>query len=188
MSQPPGHYPAEGDPPNTVRYWDGEQWVGDPIPAPPSATPPPPPGAATAPNQPFATLGVRLGAAVLDGIIVFAVWLVIAFALSAGTSGGILIGVLIYVVYLWLVVEFGATPGKLALGLRITEEDGTTPVGWRGAFMRSIPDLLGNLPLIGWLIMLGAGIGSIFLINSDAENRSVYDRVGNTRVVRKQAL
>ena len=37
MSQPPGHYPAEGDPPNTVRYWDGEQWVGDPIPAPPSA-------------------------------------------------------------------------------------------------------------------------------------------------------
>ena len=28
MSQPPGHYPAEGDPPNTVRYWDGEQWVG----------------------------------------------------------------------------------------------------------------------------------------------------------------
>ena len=37
MSQPPGHYPAEGDPPDTVRYWDGEQWVGDPIPAPPSA-------------------------------------------------------------------------------------------------------------------------------------------------------
>ena len=120
----------------------------------------------------------------LDGIIVFAVFFVIVAAIGAG----LLIGVLIYVVYLWLVVQFGATPGKLALGLRITEEDGTTPVGWRGAFMRSIPDLLGNLPLIGWLIMLGAGIGSIFLINSDAENRSVYDRVGNTRVVRKQAL
>ena len=128
---------------------------------------------------------MRLGAAVLDGIIVFAVFLVVAGVLSASTGEGLLIGVLIYVVYLWLVVQFGATPGKLALGLRITEEDGTTPVGWRGAFMRSIPDLLGNLPLIGWLIMLGAGIGSIFLINSDAENRSVYDRVGNTRVVRK---
>ena len=51
--------------------------------------------------------------------------------------------------------------------------------------MRGIPDLLGDLPLIGWLIMLGAGIGSIFLINSDAENRSVYGCVGNTRVVRK---
>ena len=183
MSQPPGHYPAEGDPPNTVRYWDGEQWVGDPIPAPPSATSPPPPGAATAPDEPFATLGVRLGAALLDGIIVFAVFFVIVAAIGAG----LLIGVLIYVVYLWLVVQFGATPGKLLLGLRITEEDGTTPVGWRGAFMRSIPDLLGNIPLIGWLIMLGAGIGSIFLINDDDENRSVYDRVGNTRVVRKQA-
>lgn len=188
MSQPPGHYPAEGDPPNTVRYWDGEQWVGDPIPAPPSATPPSPPGAATAPDQPFATLDVRLGAALLDGIIVFVVFFVIAAALSASAGESLLIGVLIYVVYLWLVVQFGATPGKLLLGLRITEEDGTTLVGWRGAFMRSIPDLLGNLPLIGWLIMLGAGIGSIFLINSDAENRSVYDRVGNTRVVRKQAL
>lgn len=188
MSQPPGHYPAEGDPPNTVRYWDGEQWVGDPIPAPPSATPPPPPGAATAPDQPFATLDVRLGAALLDGFIVFVLFFVIDAALSASAGERLLIGVLIYVVYLWLVVQYGATPGKLLLGLRITEEDGTTPVGWRGAFMRSIPDLLGNLPLIGWLIMLGAGIGSIFLINSDAENRSVYDRVGNTRVVRKQAL
>ena len=126
---------------------------------------------------------MRLGAALLDGIIVFAVFFVIVAAIGAG----LLIGVLIYVVYLWLVVQFGATPGKLLLGLRITEEDGTTPVGWRGAFMRSIPDLLGNIPLIGWFIMLGAGIGSIFLINDDDENRSVYDRVGNTRVVRKQA-
>ena len=31
---------AEGDPPNTHRYWDGEAWVGNPIPIPPSpATP-----------------------------------------------------------------------------------------------------------------------------------------------------
>jgi len=42
-----GWYRAEGDPPGTQRYWDGTQWVGDPVyepaPAPTSPTPPPPP-------------------------------------------------------------------------------------------------------------------------------------------------
>ena len=27
---PPGWYNAQGDPPNTQRYWDGTQWVGGP--------------------------------------------------------------------------------------------------------------------------------------------------------------
>ena len=26
----PGWYPADGDPPGTVRYWDGETWIGGP--------------------------------------------------------------------------------------------------------------------------------------------------------------
>ena len=69
--QPAGHYYAQGDPPGTVRYWDGTQWVGEPIPAPPtSATPPPPPGSPTGTESgAFASIGVRLGAAIVDGII-----------------------------------------------------------------------------------------------------------------------
>ena len=34
-SPPPGYYPAQGDPPNTTRYWDGAAWVGGPIPTDP---------------------------------------------------------------------------------------------------------------------------------------------------------
>ena len=30
----PGWYAAEGDPPGTTRYWDGAQWVGEPVVAP----------------------------------------------------------------------------------------------------------------------------------------------------------
>ncbi len=29
--QPPGFYPAAGDPPNTTRYWNGTEWEGEPI-------------------------------------------------------------------------------------------------------------------------------------------------------------
>ncbi|MEM9204325.1 MAG: RDD family protein [Actinomycetota bacterium] len=193
-----GHYYAEGDPPGTVRYWDGTQWVGDPIPAPPT-TPPPPPGPAGGADERFAGLGIRLGAAVIDGIIGFIVVLILVGALfgtsdgnsfeaTASGGGALLIGVLFYVFYLWVVVQFGGTPGKLILGLRITDEDGVTPVGWRGAFMRSLPGLLGNIPFLGVLITLGAAIASLFMISNDPEHRSAYDRIGSTRVVHAKAL
>ncbi|MCL6640953.1 MAG: RDD family protein [Candidatus Rokubacteria bacterium] len=54
---PPGWYKDPADP-TTQRWWDGEGWLGDPIPAdatppdgPPAVSPPaPPPAAATAPS------------------------------------------------------------------------------------------------------------------------------------------
>lgn len=38
-----GWYRAEGDPPDTQRYWDGDAWSGEPIPIPPTAPPTAPP-------------------------------------------------------------------------------------------------------------------------------------------------
>lgn len=199
MSNIPGHYHAEGDPPDTVRYWDGTQWVGDPMPAPPTAsTPPPRPPGGGVPGgggERYGTVGIRIGAALLDGIIGFIVILVLVgiffgttdgdgFTASAGAGESFLIGIIFYLAYVAMVAQFGGTPGKLILGLRITEADGETPVAWRGAFMRTIPGLLGNLPFIGWLISLGVAIGSIVTVSNDAETRqSLYDRIGNTRVV-----
>lgn len=42
-STPPGWYAAEGDPPGTQRWWDGNQWVGEPQPIPSAAMPEPAP-------------------------------------------------------------------------------------------------------------------------------------------------
>ena len=201
--QPAGHYYAEGDPPDTVRYWDGTQWVGDPIPAPPSASPPPPSGspvtAAGSDSDRFAGLGVRIGASLIDAIVaIVAVLIIVVFVFTASTndrfgssasrSDGLIVGLLFYLVFLWMVVQFGGTPGKLMLGLRITEEDGQTPVGWRGAFMRSLPGLLGNIPVVGFVITLGAAIASLVMVANDPERRSAYDRIGSTRVVYRKFL
>ena len=43
-STPPGWYPAQGDPPNTHRYWDGASWASGPQPIQPT----PPAAVATA--------------------------------------------------------------------------------------------------------------------------------------------
>ena len=200
MSNTPGHYHAEGDPPDTVRYWDGTQWVGDPMPAPPTAsTPPPPPpgGAAAGGGEKFGGLGIRIGAALIDFVIVIIASLILVgiffatsdgdgFTATADTGGSIIIGLVIYAIwYLWLVIQFGGTPGKLILGLRIVQADAETPVDARGAFMRSLPALLGQIPFLGIIISLGAAIGSIITISNDAETRqSVYDKIGSTRVIR----
>jgi uncharacterized membrane protein YhaH (DUF805 family) len=36
----PGWYHGVGDPDGTVRYWDGEKWIGEPVQAPTAAPPP----------------------------------------------------------------------------------------------------------------------------------------------------
>ncbi len=198
MSQQPGHYYAEGDPPDTVRYWDGTQWVGDPQPAP-SAAPPPPPGASANPTGGirYADLGVRFSAALIDIVIVIVLSFVLllvffgdstdnGFEAYAGGAASVLLSALITAAYIGIIVTKAATPGKLMLGLRITEADGETSVTPRGAVMRSLPYIVGLIPVLGGLIVLGCGIAAIVMIGNDsAEHQSIYDRIGNTRVVRK---
>lgn len=59
MSVAPGWYLDPADP-GTRRYWDGEGWLGAPIPAeatPPAGPPPPEPEPATRPDEPGPTTG-----------------------------------------------------------------------------------------------------------------------------------
>ncbi len=83
----------------------------------------------------------------------------------------------------------GGSPGKLALGLRITLDDGSmTPPGWGPAVVRALPSLVGWVPVIGFLLNLILWVANIALIATDPERRSLHDRVGNTRVVRVDRL
>lgn len=189
---PAGYYHAEGDPEGTVRYWDGANWSGEPKPLddqpdlrgstldPTSVNP-----AESADNSRYGGLGIRIGAAAIDTAI--GVVIVTPFSASVLSSGLALS--LYWVVVVVMVAKLGGSPGKLAVGLRVTKIDGvTSPPGDRESVIRTLPGLLGLIPIVGGLISLGIGLISIRYVAIDPQRRSIYDRIGGTRVVYKNRL
>jgi len=189
---PSGYYHAEGDPERTVRYWDGANWSGEPKPLddqpdlrgstldPTSVNP-----AESADNSRYGGLGIRIGAAAIDTAI--GVVIVTPFSASVLSSGLALS--LYWVVVVVMVARLGGSPGKLAVGLRVTKIDGvTSPPGDRESVIRTLPGLLGLIPIVGGLISLGIGLISIRYVAADPQRRSIYDRIGGTRVVYKNRL
>jgi uncharacterized RDD family membrane protein YckC len=194
----PAYYHAEGDPPETVRYWDGTQWTGQPMPPPPGTMPAA--GGAFAQDR-FGSVGIRIGAVVIDGLLfgVLSVLLLLPFIEDTNSDAnafefqatgiGSFIGPLVVLgLTILLVATQGGSPGKLMLGLRIATAEGTSPVGFGPATIRVLPWLFTLIPLLGVLVWLGVVITSLVFISNDPERRSVFDRVANTRVVYKARL
>ena len=73
--QPPGWYYAQGDPPGTQRYWDGQSWIGAPQPVPGAAGP----GGQVMADDNLATPGSRILGRIIDGFI----WFVISAFIGA---------------------------------------------------------------------------------------------------------
>ena len=193
----PGYYHAEGDPVGTVRYWDGSSWTTGPMTPPPAAAPTPVQTAATPgyDRDRFGGVGARIGAALIDTVIYIVIVLAIAIPIGIASEPGlgILAGAavvfLLWPVFVAMTALYGWTPGKLAVGLRVTTSDGvTTPPGWSPAFVRTLPGLVAVVPGVGGLLNLALQVVNVILVNSDDERRSVYDRAGQTRVVRLDRL
>lgn len=69
--------------------------------------------------------------------------------------------------------KFGATPGKMALGLKVVTPEGT-PISYGRAFGRSAAEIISRLIcFIGYII---AGF--------DAQKRALHDHIAGTRVVK----
>ena len=176
---------------------------------PPPGGPPPgayqqytPGGIASGPGQP-AKPEMRLLARFIDCVIVALVGTVIAvaFGLSAfGTRGvgtSIAIGVVASVLSVAVVLAYeilmvgmnkGQTVGKLAVGIRVVNRDGS-PLDVNGAIKRHTPSIIGRalyiIPIIGGLfgalVLIGVAIANIVMVFQNGE--SLYDKLGNTMVV-----
>lgn len=138
----------------------------------------------------YAGFLVRLGAKIIDGIILWVVNLPVgavlgvvmaavtadrrvAFLLS--TAVGLLFGLVLGVVYTtFFLGRFGATPGKMVLGLKVVRPDGS-PISYARACGRHLSE---------WISGMTFGFGYL-MAAFDEEKRSLHDRICDTRVVRR---
>lgn len=205
--QPPGWYYAQGDPPDTQRYWDGSQWQGGPQPVPAAGQAGPGMvGAGGGSNMDLADPVVRIAGRFIDWIL----WMVVTSIVSAIIVGSSMftgdanisyvrlllagiINLLIVVAYeTMMTAQTGGTVGKMLLGTKVVKEDGS-PVDIQVAAMRiglyAVITFLGSLAsflgLITTGLLLVIGIGSTVLLFTDERRRAVWDMIAKTVVVKR---
>jgi len=134
----------------------------------------------------YAGFWIRTGAYVIDWIILQIVNFFISMATISFIRGGgrvagmvmltqFLIGLTLQVTYNVLFVgRFGATPGKMALNLKIVRPNGE-PIGYARALGRFFAGFLSGLLLFVGFMMAGW----------DEEKRALHDRICDTRVIRR---
>jgi uncharacterized RDD family membrane protein YckC len=137
-------------------------------------------------RDPFASLGRRVAAYLVDGLVAGVVLAVAVPAVASVVTGqetasGVLIGWLAVVVLYWYVptAVSGRTLGKLLLGLRtVRSHDLVSPPGFGVALVRCL--VAGSLELVP----IGALINLLVASSDSTERRAIHDRAARTRVVR----
>ncbi len=203
QTQPPGWYYAQGDPPGTQRYWDGQRWEGGPQPVPGA-------GADAVGGRPsnMPEPIMRVGARAIDYAVWLVIWIIsqvifVGSAIAAAASGSpdgvsylasvfavllAVVGISAYEVL--LVSTRGQTLGKMALGLKVVTEQGTPPE-MKDAIMRILPYFVVGLlsaiiPLfifLAYLIFLGLIVAGLVFLFTDDRQQTVWDKLAKTMVV-----
>lgn len=138
----------------------------------------------------YAGFWIRVGAKLIDGVVLWIFGFLITLAMTPVTAGQdpknmrAFLGTQAILIVLqmafaasyatWFVGRHGATLGKMATGLKVVAPDGGA-VGYGKACGRYFAEILSSLVL---------GIGYL-MVAFDAEKRALHDRICNTRVVRK---
>ena len=163
----------------------------------PAANPYAPPEARLAlrgealPRADLATRGTRLGAKLIDGVVLFVVVFAVVMAGSAAGSTGaeqygswmlavlVLAFALVLGVQAWLLHRHGQTVGKKILGIRIVRGDLSRCGLARIVFLRVLPfSVVGFIPLVGPAV----GLVDALMIFGD-DHRTLHDRLADTVVV-----
>jgi uncharacterized RDD family membrane protein YckC len=142
----------------------------------------------------LADRGVRLAAAIVDGLIFFALLMAVAVLIPLAVEGkggsetvAMAVGVaamlgffaVLGVNMLWL-HRHGQTIGKRLFGIRIVRGDGSHCALLRVIFARWLPvTLLGAIPLLGYIVTL---VDPLLIFRSDY--RCLHDIIADTLVVK----
>ena len=193
QTQPPGWYPAQGDPPGTHRYWDGRQWTTGPQPMAPGSGG----GGLYMPDRAYlpelgrtlADPGMRIVARLIDAAIAVVAALIVVgiagFERSYTSPGLLATSAVIGVLYeVGMVARFGGTAGKLILGIGVITVGGRFPPGLQTALLRWLPAALGLIPLVGFLASGVVSIVSVVWLFTDVRRRTVNDKFAKTYVVK----
>jgi uncharacterized RDD family membrane protein YckC len=138
-------------------------------------------GVAPAGEMAFAGFWIRVGAKIIDGIILMVVGYVFGFLANfiirhaiAGALVQNTISIVLSISYtVYFLGKYSATPGKMACGLKIVRPDGEK-ISYARACGRFFAEFLSSMIL---------GIGYI-LVAFDEERRALHDRICDTRVIR----
>ncbi|MEM7275090.1 MAG: RDD family protein [Actinomycetota bacterium] len=190
--QPPGWYYAQGDPPGTQRYWNGEMWQGDAQPIPG--------GAVSGPAAERAALAEpikRILARIIDGVVWLVLGLVVAIPFAIFSDVGLdttnvdsyltqlLAGLLVVAYEVVMVATRGATIGKAALGITVTMADGSRP-GFGPSARRMVLliayNLLRIVPLIAAVVFSLLSIVGLIMLFVDRRRQTPWDKLGDTIV------
>ncbi|MEJ7797998.1 MAG: RDD family protein [Solirubrobacteraceae bacterium] len=146
---------------------------GTPAPPPPPDDPFGPPPGANGPSGPRAGFGSRLGAYLIDFVLLLVVGVALSFVIKgpAGSIIQLIIGI-VYFTYLEGGVT-GQTLGKKALGIRVYDLRAGGSIGYGRAFIRYIGRIVSFVVvLLGYLWMLW-----------DSEKQTWHDKFAGSVVV-----
>src|ERR1700730_6041465 len=148
---------------------------------------------------------IRFGARMIDVIVLGVPLLLLAALLipnliraqrsgsNSAPAGFAAFGLTFFLCYFVLLICYevlflkyrGATPGKMACGLKVVRSDGSS-LQWGTSIGRFVMWNLvtSGIPYLNFILMLISGI----MTGTDGEKRALHDRVCDTRVVYKQSL
>ena len=138
-------------------------------------------GVAPAGEMVFAGFWIRVGAKIIDGVLIGVGGLVIYFLVEFVIRNAIAVGILQNIIYMaytffymtYFLGKYSATPGKMACGLKVVRPDGEK-ISYARAFGRFLAEFLSTFILyIGYII-----------VAFDEERRALHDRICDTRVIR----
>lgn len=133
----------------------------------------------------LASRGTRLGAYIVDGLIVGA-WFIPLYA-GAFQDGGpgtlsilsMLVGIGLFICNLVLLHQSGQTIAKRWMNIRIVRADGSRAgLGRIFSLRMLVPGIIGAIPVIGAIFTLA---DALFIFGDD--HRTLHDRIADTIVV-----